>query len=116
MMLMAGRESEIECFGKDEDSVFGDGDDLREIDLSMPEAEISDKSVARLRVKTRGLVRRHRRAIAQVTAALMKHGTLDARQIDAIVIACGARLVERVDLQTVSIEEKMARSDAWRKP
>ena len=113
IMLMAGRESEIECFGKDQGSVFGDGDDLREIELSMPEAETPDESVAKLRVKTRGLVRRHRHAIAQVAAALMKHGTLDALQIDAIVIESGAHLVERVDPLTVSIDEKIARGQAW---
>jgi ATP-dependent Zn protease len=114
MMLMAGRESEIECFGRGETAVFGDGNDLREIYLTISEADVPDEAfLARLRVKTRGLVRRHRRAITQVAAALMKHGSLDEQQIDAIVTASGVRLVERVDPQSVTFEEQDARARAW---
>jgi hypothetical protein len=124
MMLMAGRESEIECLEKDETADFGDGNDLREIDETMSEAfklpcdedeaeKVKAVKLARMRVKTRERVRRHRRAIEQVALALMKHNSLNEHQIDAIVIASGVRLVERVDPATVSVEEKFNRHLAW---
>ena len=40
IVLMAGRESETEIFGKDPDAQFGDAYDLREIDRSLDEANI----------------------------------------------------------------------------
>ena len=117
LMLAAGRESEIECLGTSDNGVFGDADDLREISITLPEVlaegDVPEEVLARLRVKARGLVRRHRRAIAKVAAALMRHSTLDAQQIDAIVVASGVRLVGRIDPATVSTEEKIARAHAW---
>ena len=116
MTLMAGRESEIEVFGKDPDAQFGDDYDLREIYLAMEEANITNEAfLAKMRMKTHGLVRRHRDAIAQVAEALIKHGSLDAQQIDEIVAASGVRLAERIDPATVTVEDKYARHLAWAK-
>jgi ATP-dependent Zn protease len=121
MMLMADRESEIECLGKNGNDAFGDGEDLRGIQDTISEAfsleEFEDEAflarmLTTMRAKTRGLVRRHRNAIAQVASALIKHGSLDERQIDSIAIASGVRLIERVAPATVSINERLARAQA----
>jgi ATP-dependent Zn protease len=114
MMLMAGRESEIEVFGKAPDAWFGDEDDLREIDWTMDEANVPDRAfLDKMRTKTRGLVRRHRDAIAQVAAALIKHRSLDARQIDEIVAASGARLPGSIVPGSVTSKERYRRHLAW---
>ena len=116
MVLMAGRESEIEVFGKDPDAEFGDGYDLREVNLTLEEANVDERTLAKLRSKTRGLVRRHRRAITEVATALSKYHSLGAEQIDEIAVAAGIRLAERVDQNTVTFEEIYARRLAWAEP
>jgi hypothetical protein len=120
IMLMAGRETEIECLGK---NGGGDGNDLREIRLTLPEAGVpgdgSDESIdryaARLRVKARTLVRRHRAIIERVADALIKRSTLSAKQIDAIVRRKYPGLVSRIDPESISFEERYARNMAWAK-
>ena len=118
MTLMAGRESEIEIevFGKDPDAEFGDGYDLREISLTVEEANVDEPKLAKLRSKTRGLVRRHRAAITAVAKVLIRKRTLSAEQIDQLVAASGIRLVERIDPTTVTFEEAYARRLAWAEP
>ena len=116
LMLMAGRESEIEVFGKAPDARFGDGADLREIARTMEEADVDDALLAKMRVKTRGLVRRHRDAIRSVAKALIRKRKLSSEQIDKIVTSFGVRLPERVDPNTVTFEEIYARRIAWAEP
>ena len=113
MMLMAGRESEIEVFGKDADAQFGDACDLHEIDGSLDEANVDGSQLDRWRMRTRGLVRRHRDAITKVATALLKHRVLSAEQIDEIVAASGVRLAERIDPNTVTAEDVFARRQTW---
>ena len=113
MMLMAGRESEIEVFGKDSDAQFGDAYDLHEIDGSLDEANVVESQLDRWRMRTRGLVRRHRDAIIKVATALLKRRVLSAEQIDEIVTASGVRLAERIDPNTVTAEDVFARRLAW---
>jgi ATP-dependent Zn protease len=113
MMLMAGRESEIEVFGKAPDARFGDDYDLREIDVSLGEANVDGSQLDKWRMKTRGLVRRHRDAITKVATALLEHRVLSAEQIDEIVVASGVRLPERIDPNTVTFEDVYARRLAW---
>jgi ATP-dependent Zn protease len=114
MMLMAGRESEIEVCGKGPDALFGDAYDLREIDQTMDEANVPDAAyLDRMRAKTRALVRRHRHAIAEVAAALIKRGSLSAEQIDEIVAASGVHLPERIDPESVTFAQTYARRLAW---
>jgi hypothetical protein len=112
-MLMAGRESEIEVFGKAPDARFGDDYDLREIDVSLGEANVDGSQLDKWRMKTRGLVRRHRDAITKVATALLEHRVLSAEQIDEIVVASGVRLPERIDPNTVTFEDVYARRLAW---
>jgi hypothetical protein len=119
MMLMAGREAEMACFG---DCGVGDGDDLVEIDRTLSEADVpgdADLWLMRLRARTRVLVGCHQRAIEAVALALRKHSSLSAEQIDSIVRQAGTNVVDRVDLESVTIEERMAKATAWargRKP
>jgi hypothetical protein len=112
-MLMAARESEIEVFGKKADALFGDSDDLREIAMTLDEANIDENKLDRWRIKARGLVRRHCHVIAEVAAALLRHHSLDAKQIDEIVAASGVRLAERIDPASVTFEERVTRHQAW---
>ena len=117
MTLMAGRESEIEVFGKDPDAEFGDAYDLRDIDLTIEGADVDERTLAKLRSKTRGLVRRHRAAITAVAKALIRKRTLSAQQIDKLVTSSGVRLVERIDPNTIiTFEEIYARRVAWAEP
>ena len=116
MVLMAGRESEIEVFGKDPDAEFGDGYDLREIDRTIEEADVDEPKLVKLRSKTRGLVRRHRTAITAVAKALIRKCTLSAEQIDQLVTSSGVRLPDRIDPNTVKFEEVYARRVAWAEP
>jgi hypothetical protein len=100
-MLMAGREAEIVCLGHDGG---GDGHDVYEIEKSgrLSEARVPGYSeeigadgvteitlpaewLKRARAKTCGLVRRHRAAIEQVAAVLLKKQSLPAREIDRIL-------------------------------
>jgi len=113
MMLMAGRESEVEVFGKDPDAEFGDASDLHEIGLTAEEADVDELRLERLRSKTRALVRRHRVAITAVAKALISKRTLSAEQIDQLVTSSGARLADRIDPNTVTFEETYARQRAW---
>lgn len=119
MALMAGREAEIECLG----SCQGvDASDQREIAFHIDDAEppavcsdweeARDRFAARLRARTRALVHRHRAAIEAVASALLQHRTLDAEQIDGIV-RDHTKIAERVDLETITFEEKVARAEAW---
>ena len=91
LTLMAGREAEDECLGHCQG---GDGGDLDEIGVMWPYLpcviEDDDLYEGRLRARTRGLVRRHRRVIERVAAELMVGNTLSASAIDAIVYGeCG---------------------------
>jgi hypothetical protein len=88
MALMAGSEAENECLGGygggdgfDQHEIWGHLDEVRGPGLSGEPEQIE----AKLRAKTRGLCRRHRASIVAVAKALLERGTLNAREIDAIV-------------------------------
>jgi ATP-dependent Zn protease len=99
MMLMAGREAENVCLGR---CGGGDGDDLREINLTLDEAdapkdaEDAERWLDRLRVRTNVRVQRHRGAIEALAAALLSHNTLSGEEIDNIVRQNGTPFVERI--------------------
>jgi hypothetical protein len=119
MMLMAGREAEIECLGYCQG---GDERDQYEIACHIDEAEPPavcsgpdenrDRFEARLRTRTRGLVRRHRGLIELVAKALLERKKLSGRQIDAIV-KTRVRLPTRVDLRKCTAEKQFAAAIAW---
>jgi ATP-dependent Zn protease len=93
MMLQAGREAEVVLLGR---CSGGDGDDLREIAVTMGEAEVDWAKVDRLQGFTSRLVERHRRAIEAVAAALLEHERLSIPHLDALVWGSGSRFVRRV--------------------
>ena len=101
LALMAGREAEEECLGHSE---LGDGGDLNEIGVMWPYLpcviEDDDQYEGRLRARTRGLIRRHRRVIERVAADLIAGSALSADEVDAIVYGeCG--LSERSRMPTL---------------
>jgi ATP-dependent Zn protease len=120
MTLMAGREAEIECLGKDQG---GDGDDQYQIDEMMREPDATKRDdgghydatvlMVKLRAQTRALVRRHRIVIEQVAKSLVDRRTLEPEEIDAIVRQAGVRLACRIDAASVSSEDKSANMRAW---
>jgi hypothetical protein len=120
MTLMAGREAEIECLGA---HAGGDGSDQAEaashLDETCPPAVSSDpeedrnRFEVRLRARTRGVARRHLRAIDAVAHALLRADKLSAHEIDEIVRPY-TRLPKRVDSRKVTAEERCARADRWR--
>jgi ATP-dependent Zn protease len=84
MELMAGREAELECIGHCQG---GDGEDQYQIAVVLDSlvGHLDDEALllyaARLRARTRWLVRRHRDAIERVAAALLERRTLAAQDI-----------------------------------
>ena len=89
MAFMAGAEAEKEFGFLPE----GDSDDRYQI-ACMLEGELlplswsdekKERYEQRLRSKTRGLVRRHRQSVERVAKALLKHGTLQADEIDELI-------------------------------
>jgi hypothetical protein len=74
--------------------------------------------IERLRSKTRGLVRRHRKAIEIVAKALLEHRSLSARAIDKLIRELVA-LPPRVDQQKLTperqFERRYVKSIAWMK-
>lgn len=94
LTFMAGREAELELLG---DGGLGEGDDRYQIELMaeqipIPGAEDDlaaawSRYEARLRRQARRLVRRHRERIERVAEALLKHGRLEAAELDALVKA-----------------------------
>jgi ATP-dependent Zn protease len=114
MMLMAGREAEISFTGRFRG---GDGDDLREVDRSVTEADAPDdpeRFLNRLRARTAGLVKRHREPIEKVAQALLRSGGRSARQIDRIVRGCGVYVVARINPTRLSAQTKARNADLWR--
>lgn len=87
MIYMAGAEAEAEFFGE---CAGGDGDDRREIDLTLDSLLPPDASFpaheARLRRFTGGLVRRHRDKIEAVARELLRSKHLPGERIDALVV------------------------------
>jgi hypothetical protein len=81
MTFMAGREAEVEFFGR---SQGGDGNDRRQIALMLKEISAASKE-SRLRKKTRALVKRHRIKVEAIARELIKSKRLSARKIDAII-------------------------------
>jgi ATP-dependent Zn protease len=94
MSFMAGAEAEVEICGECQG---GDSDDRHQIARMMMSRwldipgyeEDGDGSVerfeARLRARTRGLVRRHRDKIERVAATLLARRTLTAEQVEALM-------------------------------
>jgi len=86
LTCMAGAEAEKELLGY---YVGGDGDDRRDINIVVDSghAEIPDwpRYEARARRQVRRLVRKHRRKIERVAAALQRRTTLTAEQIDRLM-------------------------------
>jgi ATP-dependent Zn protease len=86
MAYMAGRVAEEEFLGRCDG---GDGDDQRLIDLMLdsllPAGADVPKYAQRLRVRVRGLVKRHRSVVERVANLLVEHATLPRRQLDLIV-------------------------------
>jgi hypothetical protein len=82
MNFQAGVEAEAEIAGV---VPAGDSDDRYQITLMAEEFECDAAEEARLRRHARRLVRRHRPTIERVATALIKHGQLSAKQIDALV-------------------------------
>jgi histone H3/H4 len=115
--LMAGRETEIVCLGR---SYGGNKYDLEEINIRLSEADIRGETEAwlkRARVKTRGLVRRHRVAIEHVAAALLEKKRLSALEIDRIVKQAGSYVVARVSPQErLTIDEGVLARQWWNSP
>jgi len=83
LSMMAGGEAEEECLG----ACKGDnGEDRYQIALmfdQLPEANLKE---VRMRLFTRGLVRRHREAIERVAAVLIWEDTLDGEGIHRLVM------------------------------
>jgi len=94
MSFMAGAEAEVEICGACQG---GDGDDRHQIARMMMSRwlhipryeEDGDGSVerfeAKLRARTRGLVRRHRDKIERVAAALLAQRTLTAEEVETVM-------------------------------
>lgn len=92
MTFMAGVEAEREFYGSDSG---GDGDDRFQIAMMAEHANVPrvsndwdsdvDRYLDRLRSRTRGLVRRHRRLILKVSAELLTRGTLIPEEIEALM-------------------------------
>jgi ATP-dependent Zn protease len=82
---MAGAETEKEIFGR---CHGGDDDDQYRISLMLEEADLDkewERHQPRMRAITQQLVRRHRTKIERVAQALLRHGKLQADEIDALL-------------------------------
>jgi len=86
--LMAGVESEEMILGQNQG---GDNDDRYQIlltadsELNIPNGDWERYEV-RIRAQTRRLIRRHRLRIERVAQALLERGTLEADEIEAIIV------------------------------
>jgi ATP-dependent Zn protease len=90
LTFMAGRVAEEECLGScDEGS---DEEDVRQVHFMLDSLLPADANPVayrhRLMRRLRPMVRRHRATIARVAAELLKSGTLDAEEVDALVAGC----------------------------
>jgi hypothetical protein len=95
MSFMAGREAEAELLGNFEDEGL-DGDDRYQIELMAEEVNISgdwEAYEARLRSKTRSLVRRHRSTILLVAGELLSRTTIDTAALNAMVPIANAAAI-----------------------
>jgi ATP-dependent Zn protease len=112
MGYMAGAEAEIIAFGSDHG---GDGDDFLQIALMANAADVSEVSIERLRLKVRGLLRRHWSKVETVADALMARKTLSVDEIDRLVDRDGADvLAERIQAARQSIYDTMMGADSRR--
>jgi hypothetical protein len=92
LAYMAGWAAEVEILGE---CPGGDGDDRYQIDLMMSELPIPgmreegdgswERYEARLRARTLGLVRRHRRKIERAAEVLLFRETLTAKDIEDFI-------------------------------
>ncbi|HVX57602.1 MAG TPA: hypothetical protein VHA37_07780 [Candidatus Saccharimonadales bacterium] len=89
MTYMAGSMAEEECLGACHD---GDGDDQMQVDLMLdsllPAGVALEPYAARLKLRLRGIIRRHKASIEHLAAQLLERGTLSPMEVEQI-LGCG---------------------------
>lgn len=81
LTMMAGTEAVLEIVGAIDE--LGDDDDLQQVVFMLD--DVGNLSYKRLRTACRALVRRHRRSIEEVAAALLTHQTLPPEGVDELL-------------------------------